>query len=183
MNPKHWVLVKLLWPPDTDRTVLTAARRCLLRAAPVEFKDTGFQLLERHALDNMRSCVQDTLANAGLGLSEVLVILPAPAVDELTQDRYLASTDSTLESLEAELLVSADKIAGGSKLTNRLFNKSYERLDICDQFLDTPEIVSIRTLLDRLSVFPHHEQRAKGSKLVAGLAAKVVKLKEGISDE
>lgn len=177
MNPQHWVMVKLLWPKGQNRTVLTSARRCLLRAAPLELKDTGFQLLEKHRLPEVFACVQTLLAEGGMGLSEVLVVLPAPAMDEHSEPRYRASMTPGLLTLAAELTEVANKIPS-AKLTSRLFNKSFIALDNIEQFMQTPEIVNIRTLLDKLSVFPHDRQREKGAKYVHALAKKVVTLTE-----
>lgn len=113
---------------------------------------------------------------AGIPASEVVVLLPAPPVTDGTRKRYQDTLCSTYSKLAEELLQASEKLLTG-KLTSRLFNKCYEKLDICTEFSnDASEIVQIRAYLDKISTLEHDKDRKKSSQLVKALAKKVNQL-------
>lgn len=182
MNSEDYVLVRMLWPGDVDRTVLTRARRCLLEAAPVQLHDTGFQLVRQDHYYDICACVLDALHGHRESLEGVLVSMSCPDPEEqINQEIFRLTFKDILFTVQDELLTCSDQLQEGKKPTVRFLNKVDKAVECCEEHVYTsPELAHFYTIYKKLRAFPFAKQGKKGEQYLRALALKLKQLEESL---
>lgn len=157
---KHW------------KKTLAAGRRCLHEHAPIEFIETGFQLLRKVKEADMVECLSSVLAEIGLEVDEVLVMLSAPDCDEYGEYFYQGSLKQSLNQMATGVRAIQEKVKDRPPRVDA-FNDLFRQLDTLSAYVKSDTLVQLHKYLVKLEDWDYVDEKRKGIALLGKLADKI----------
>lgn len=176
------LMCRLQWPSPPEgyndketkhwKKTLAAGRRCLHDHAPIEFIETGFQLLLKSKEADMVECLSLVLAEINLEVDEVLVMLSAPACDDYGDYFYQGSFKQALLQLATGVRAIQDKVKDKPPRVDA-FNDLFRQLETLSSYVQSDNLVQLHKYLVKLEDWDYVDEKRKGVVLLGKLAEKI----------